>query len=97
MVKRVMCPAIVLGLALTLTAFGDDKIGNEKPSAILPKVKAEMAKKKGYHVVETVTYPDKGAGRPLSSGQLKGVVKGEYAFLNGHCYSFFKGQSIALR
>jgi hypothetical protein len=56
-----------------------------------------MDKKKGYHVSNTINYPDKGVGRPLCASPQKGIVKGDMAFLEGTCFTYFKGDKMALR
>ncbi len=85
-------------LAFALVALGDDKIGESKPGDAAKKIRAEMAKTKGYHVKGTVNYPDKGVGRPMCASPQEGIVKGDFAHLSkGTCYTFHKGDKIALR
>jgi hypothetical protein len=84
--------------AFSLVAFGDDKIGEGKPADIAKKVRAEMAKKKGYHVNGTINYPDKGVGKPPCASPQSGIVKGDFAHLGkGTCFTFHKAEKFALR
>jgi len=84
-------------LAFSLAAFGDDKIGNSKAPEIFKKVAAELAKKKGYHVVEKATVPGLGGrgggGMPgMQDQSFDGVVKyKDFAALKGAAEVYCKG------
>lgn len=95
---------VAMALAFAMTAWGDDKIGNSKAPEVFKKSAAEIAKKKGFHVVEQFTPPGGGRrggggggggngdmGRAPTDTVFEGIVKKDFAALAGAAEVYFKG------
>lgn len=98
MLKRTV--TIVAALALSLAAYGDDKIGNSKAPEVFKKVKAELDKKKGYHAAEKYTLgglPGGGGGGLPGEQSFEGVVKKDFAALKGSAEVYCKGAVTLVR
>jgi hypothetical protein len=93
-----------MGLAFSLAALGDDKIGTSKAPEILRKSAVELAKKKGYHVVEKFTPPGRRGGRGGGMGGeaatepvFEGLVKKDFAALTGAAEVYCRGSVYLTR